>query len=188
MALATGVFAAYALGHLLQGISNCHPSPESRAEKQSKYKHIVRAARHSLNSQCGGSLDEHSLRDLIELAQAVVLDSGKTDMYDVLVYREGFYKGSCTGYILLAGAALYRALRGVSLVKVNGEVLLLTPAVFFFAAAFSALIAIVFYRRYVRFAGHRMRYLLNAVCLPVSGKEDKKTEVTATDSATAKEE
>ena len=187
MCLCIGAFAAYGLGHVLQGISNYHPSAEDRAEKLGHYKHIVQAARKTLHSQCGASLDAHSVRDLIELAQAAVLNSGKTDMYDVLVYREGFYKGSYAGYAFLSMALLFRALRGVAMINLNGTLRLLTPAVFFSAAAFSAFIAFIFYQRYIRFAGHRIRYLLNVACFPVAEKQDKKAEPIATNSPSSEE-
>lgn len=166
-------FLAYTLGHLVQGVSNLHPSPEDRAERSNTFPHLVDAARANLSARCGRPFDKHSVRDLVELAQASVTNSGKTDMYDVLVYREGFYRGSTTAYILLTGSLLLRAVRRTTLVRIASQTYTIATSAILLLSLLSATIAFVYYRRYIRFADHRVRYLLNIASLPSDEKAKK---------------
>ena len=170
------VFAAYAIGHLIQGLCNFHPSPEKIAKKKNQHSTLLAGARAGLESQCGFSVVDYEIEDIVVLAQTSLLNTGKTDDFDVFLYREGFYRGSSAAYFVLTGAFLFRAARGHAALKFQGVTHSLGWPPLLFAAAVSLLFAYVFYRRYLRFGSHRLRHLLSFACLPKISDKSAKTD------------
>ena len=173
-AIVFGIFVAYAFGHLIQGLCNLHPSPEKSAKKKNQHVTLLAGARLGLTSRCGFPVNDYEIADVAALAQTALLNTGKTDDFDVFLYREGFYRGSSAAYLLLAFAFLFRAFHGSAKLKFDRVVYPLTHSPLFFAAALSLLIAVVFYRRYIRFGAYRLRHLLSFVCLPENASSKTK--------------
>ena len=163
--IALAIFAAYALGHLMQGLCNAHPTPEATAAKKNLHVKLLSGARQTLSARCGFPLDEYRIEDVVALAQASMSLTGKTDGFDVFLYREGFYRGSSGAYTLFGAAIVFRMFRGRTMVNYAGSAYALSPSFLVLSAALSFLFAYVFYRRYIRFGAYRLRHLLGAVCL-----------------------
>ncbi len=166
------VFAAYALGHLIQGLCNFHPSTEKSAKEKGHHSVLVASARKGLSSRCGIELGHYDVGQIAALAQTSLLNTGKTDDFDVFLYREGFYRGSSAAYLLLSGACVFRDFRGQTTLNFSGKVYTLGHAPLVFAAALSLLFAIVFYRRYIRFGTYRLQHLLNFGTLPAKAVDE----------------
>ena len=174
--VAVGLFTAYALGHLIQGLCNFHPSAETLAHKRKHHTSLLSGARSGLALRCGFPMNDLDVADVAALAQTALLNTGKMDDFDVFLYREGFYRGSCGAYLLLACALLFRAFHGTAMLQFGGASHLLHRSPLFFGAALSLVFAFVFYRRYLRFGTYRLRHLLSFACFPGDLTPQSKTD------------
>ncbi len=164
--IATLLFATYAFGHLIQGLCNFHSSPEKSAKKSKRHDFLLLGARKTLASRYALDLQNYDIGQIASLAQTSLLQNGKTDDFDVLLYREGFYRGSSASYFLLAIALLFRTYRAGTFIIFHSVLYRLNLAPLGFAAALSLAFAFVFYQRYIRFGNYRLQHLLNFACLP----------------------
>lgn len=160
------LFASYTVGHLMQGLSNILKTPEKLKEKSAKQDALVQAAKRSLKSRLNVNFGHLSVQEISSLATARLTDLKKTDIHDVYVYREGFYRGSMAGYILFGAALLFRSLRGATFISVHGAVHQVGLAPILYLLFLSLLTAFVFYKRYVRFGKYRLENLLASLSLP----------------------
>jgi hypothetical protein len=173
--IALVLFAAYTLGHFVQGISNLHPNAEISVKKDQKHRALIEQARLSLARRCKIDTYSYSITQLVSLSQGLLLHSGKTDDHEVFLYREGFYRGSSLSYVLLTVSLFVRALRHPTAIIVAGSRIDLTFHFFIFAIVLSSAVSFVFYQRYRRFGRYLILNLLHCACLPeqTSKKEDK---------------
>ena len=164
--LALFLFAAYTIGHLVQGLCNYHPSPEKLAERRAKHAALISNARAGLSSRCSMNLDKYDLGQIVALAQTYLLHTGKTEDHEIFLYREGFYRGSSASYALLGVALLFRVFRGETRLVMSGATVDVSPHAIVFLSLISILISVVFYQRYIRFSNYRLQNLLNIACMP----------------------
>ena len=118
--IAALLLAAYAAGHLTQGVSNPIANSERIAEKSGKHTALLKRAKEALAERKIISDPDLTFRQVLALAQTWMLNNGRTDDHDVFLYREGFYRGSSLAYVLLGSSLVFRACRASTRVELNG--------------------------------------------------------------------
>lgn len=136
------------------------------AEKRKTHAALIANARAQLATHCSINIDRYSLGQVVALAQTYLLEAGKTDDHEVLLYREGFYRGSSASYLLLGAALLFRVFRGETVLMAGGRASFASPHAIIFLSLISFLTSFVFYQRYLRFSTYRLQNLLNFACMP----------------------
>lgn len=155
-------FAAYILGHLLQAVGNLHV----RAEKRKKLCHdcqgLQTVAVEALKTKHQIAVGCESLSDVTALAFGIMSQIGKTDSYEVFVYREGFYRA---GYISLALLAISLLLRSIhpAFVSFHSTIYLVPESLVILSIIFSAASSFFFFLRFRRFGEYRVKHVLAVI-------------------------
>lgn len=158
--------AAYVCGHLAQAVTNHITKwlgllPEN--EVFCKKSGIPTAVRLSLEDKArktaGLSADEQ-LTPLVlyDIADHTVIQLGKTEIREIYVYREGFYRGMAFGLFLLAIGCLVKMVTPVDSFSVFGVSLILTKWTLSWTGLIALLAAYLSFGRYQRFATYRVKY------------------------------
>jgi hypothetical protein len=166
--IAALILTSYFIGHFIQGLCNYLPKPEALMESDKDSEGLIKNAREGMRGRCSLDLGKCKLYELTGAAETVMLQTGKTDTHDVYLYREGFYRGGCASFGLLSLALLFRATRIGASAAIGGKATPISSCLLASTSLLSVLIAIIFYRRYRRFAEYRIKNLLNFVRLPKS--------------------
>ena len=157
-------FLAYVVGHLAQGVGNLADQlpllkkwRKDDAGLSPEAKKLLRAA---VSERFGPDAAELKFPELVELCDQTLVHHGSVGEREIFTYREGFYRGCFVGLALLSLGFLLWAIR------TRTSFVLGTDELKFGLMASLALSAVcvgcawIAYRRYTRFADHRIRSCL----------------------------
>ena len=110
-----------------------------------------------------------SLSDVTTLAFAIMSQTGKTDVYEVFVYREGFYRAGYLSFAMLALSFLLRTLNAASLV-IHGTTYVFPKSLFIICSLFCATCSVFFSLKFRRFGEYRVRHVLGVISISPAPK------------------
>lgn len=156
----------YFFGHILQAIANLALSwkswhPEAHFFKENLFPESLRGLLEKKACAAIGLSGENQLTPelIYEISDHYVLQNGKTEVREIYVYREGFYRGMAAGLFFLSGGLLFHA-SGTSSLNVGGFYIALNLSGIAFLSSTSVVMAILSIHRYFRFANYRVKYAL----------------------------
>lgn len=166
---------AYTLGHSLQAISNivfgC-----SRTSAQSKFlsdtKYVPKEVRILLEQKIEQNTGLNNASSLTSdvvyyIADHTIQQHGETEMRDVYIYREGYYRGMTLGLLVLAIGLLIQLGRQ-AFVEAFGIGIELSTEILWSMIILAFISAILHYFRYIRLTRYRIKYVIYS-CL--TGKD-----------------
>jgi len=160
------VLGSYILGHAVQAIGNLFWSGAEAAVLDVKKgnappwmkENAQRAALDLLNT------DSHQLepRWIFRALDEYMCRTGETGDRDMFVYREGFYRGTAIALLLISVALAVRMCIPGCSIQLNKDVFCVSRWEIVFNLLISAGIAVLFVRRYRRFAEYRVTHAVMA--------------------------
>jgi len=161
-------FVAYIFGHFLQAVSNLHVRAENRKKLCRDCHDLHTAAVEALRTKYQIRAVGETLSDVTALAFAIMSQSGKTDAYEVFVYREGFYRAGYLGFAMLALSFLLRMIYAASIV-VHGATISFPRSLLFICFIFCSTCSGLFFLRFIRFGEYRVKHVLGVISIsPIS--------------------
>jgi len=164
-------FVAYVLGHLLQAVGNLHTRAEKRKGLCRDCESLQAIALDSLKNKYQITIACKSLSDVTALAVAIMSQVGKTDEYEVFVYREGFYRAGYISFLILAVSFFLRILNR-ALISVHGITFGLPNSLLIGCGIFCVISSIFFFLRFRRFGEYRVKHVLGVVSVSPVAKSD----------------
>jgi len=158
---------AYVFGHSLQGLGNLfskwivwHPELAIFSDA----KHLPKELQELLNQK---SVRAVGLEETNKLAPNVIYDiadhtiqqHGKTEMRDIYVYREGYYRGMTLGLLFFTVGLLFQLGRQTS-ADIFSMNIFFSSGALWLIAGFTFASAVLSYFRYRRMARYRVKYVL----------------------------
>jgi hypothetical protein len=157
------------LGHFLQAVGNLHARAESRKKLCRDCHSLQAAAVEALNNKYQITTVCESLSDVTALAFAIMSQTGKTDAYEVFVYREGFYRAGYLSFAMLALSFLLRTIHGAS-ITVRGITFVFPISLLVICFLFCAACSIFFFLRFRRFGEYRVKHVLGVISISPAPK------------------
>jgi hypothetical protein len=159
------VVLAYFAGHLVQAVGNVlsdllwHPEERIFGEgADSSCKALVGEARSTIHGTLG--VPQLSPKWTYRICDGAVVQLGSTVERDVFVYREGFYRGTGVAFGLLAVALFIRAIVGATYIAWDDASVAVPRTLLFGLTAAAAVACALMFRRFDRFAQHRVKSAL----------------------------
>jgi hypothetical protein len=164
----------YFFGHGVQAASNLYGYFERKETFQDKYQSLADELRARLASESGLALSLRlDFRQTCGFAHSLITQFGIANDHDLFTYREGFYRGSSTSFMLLGISTLVRACVRGAFLHTSISLSPLPPSLLISLAGLELLIAYAFYRRFRRFQSHKFNELLTtAILLSSKAKTD----------------
>lgn len=157
---------AYLSGHILQAIANLTMRkkswlPELQILNSNYFSEQIKCLLAKRAREAVGLTGENELTPevICEIADHFVMQHGKTEVRDIYVYREGFYRGMVFGLLFLA-IGCFSQMGGNSTFAAAGLKITLTSSFLFWVAIVVVSMAILSLLRYFRFARYRVKFAL----------------------------
>jgi len=170
--------SAYIAGHCIQGIANwldkllrSTSGVDQILSARSGSVAVKTATRH-LSSIINVKEEEIKSQMLYEIMDSYVVQKGKTEIRDIYVYREGFYRGLCVAYVIVAIGILIRLL-SCHCYKVFGGRISLTNTLLYCFLVPSVFAIVIFYQRFRRFETYRINFALHSFLVLNKNNEGK---------------
>jgi len=157
-------FVAYILGHFLQAVGNLHRRAEKRKKLCRDCQSLQETAREALKSKYQITTMCENLSDVTALAFAIMSQTGKTDAYEVFVYREGFYRAGYLSFVMLAFSFLLRTIHAAS-IEVRAATFVLPKSLLVICFLFCTASSIFFFLRFRRFGEYRVKHVLGVLSI-----------------------
>jgi len=158
---------AYTLGHSLQAISNIvfrcsKTSPQSRF--LSDIKDVPKEVRIHLEQKIEQSTGLNHVSSLasdvlFHIADTTIQQHGETEMRDVYIYQEGYYRGMTLGLLVFAIGLLVQLGRQAH-IEVFGISTELFPQILWPMTILAVISSILHYYRYIRLIRYRMTFVI----------------------------
>jgi hypothetical protein len=160
-------FIAYILGHFLQAVGNLHARAEKRKRLCRDCHSLQAVAVEALKTKYQITIVCENLADVTALAFAIMSQTGKTDAYEVFVYREGFYRAGYLSFAMLAVSFLLRALHPASM-TVRGFTFGVPMSLIVVCFLFCTACSVFFFLRFRRFGEYRVKHVLGVISISPS--------------------
>jgi hypothetical protein len=161
-------FASYLIGHFLQALGNLHARAERRNKLCRDCESLQRIALEALTTKYKIPSPCESLSDVTALAFAIMSQMGRTDAYEVFVYREGFYRAGYLSFILLAVSFLFRCVFP-GYIDFHGRSFAIPKSMLVLFFLLSSITALFFFLRFRRFGEYRVKHVLGVISVaPIS--------------------
>lgn len=155
-------FTSYIVGHLLQAIGNLHTRAEKRKDLCSDCESLRVAALNALARNYQIVPNSQSLSEVTTLASAIMSQDGKTDNYEIFVYREGFYRAGYISFIALAISLSLRAIHPTFL-GLHGSFYLVPRSSIIAMLSLCLVTSLFYFLRFRRFGEYRVRHILGVM-------------------------
>jgi hypothetical protein len=162
-------FVAYVLGHFLQAVGNLHVRAENRRKLCRDCHTLQTVAVEALKNKYQITTVCRSLSDVTALAFAIMSQTGKSDAYEVFVYREGFYRAGYLGFAMLAFSFLLRTIN-TTFIAVHGVTFVFPRSLIVICFLFCAACSGFFFVRFQRFGEYRVKHVLGVISIAPSPK------------------
>jgi hypothetical protein len=117
-------------------------------------KELAELVRAATRSHFGPESENLKPREFFNLCDQTLIHHESPGEREIFVYREGFYRGTCVGFLILTIALLVRSFSRPILIDIFGITTELWRRHVVFAAFVGLLAAFLSFRRYSRFAEH----------------------------------
>lgn len=181
LAMWTGiVVASYVLGHAAQAVGNkVLRSVEKSALAMNDATWMRDQARHAAAELLGVPAEQLDPRSVYRILDEYAVQTGRPGDRDMFIYREGFYRGTCTALFFLSTTLLVRSIVPGSSIQFTKWLYPISCWQGFATAIITAGLGWLFLQRYKRFAEYRVtRAALSALVirkvLAGNASEDKR--------------
>jgi hypothetical protein len=164
---------AYVFGHSVQAVTNLITRfvkpPSLRSQFSDELWSTVKArAKESVGVSPAASLSNEDDR-VFDIADHVLMQRGKTEMRDIYIYREGFYRGMTFALFVLACGCLVHILHSGIRLTAFGLALNLARSALVSIGIAVLMMAYLYFNRYLRFLQYHRNYVIYSF-LAISAK------------------
>jgi len=180
--IAIFALTAYLCGHLSQACGNfLEKVPRAEAILEKRFLidgELGSGLKKALAQRFGHGADKLLPREMYRLCDESLVHHGSIGERDIFTYREGFYRGVCVALALLAVALIVRLVRFPATLWILDSPTEIPFCALLVAVLLSIVGSWLCFRRYLRFAEHRirtclLRFLALSTSPPIAKKEEK---------------